>query len=937
MLVPAGFLMSTATNQLAASEVEEQILEIVRELLEELGARDAAAKVTPEASFDRDLGLGSLERVELLLRVEKRLRFRLPDEVAQHAESVREWARAIEEADWSRLSAGRYPIEQPGEAPPPFTAASSFWDVLRGHAERTPERVHIHLLEQDAGRDITYGELYQSAHEVAAGLIAQGLKREEAVAVMLPTCADFFSAFFGVTLAGGVAVPIYPPARPDKVEEYVLRQALILKNAGVRFLISFDEAKLVAHALRLRLPEVSELTTAARLREQGRAHEHVDAAPADIFFLQYTSGSTGDPKGVTLTHANVLANVQGIGWAVQANPSDTVVSWLPLYHDMGLIGAWLFSLFYAYPITILSPLDFLTRPERWLWALSDSGGTLCPAPNFSYELCARKISGEALEGVDLSRWRVAINAGEAVLPGTLERFAKRFAPYGFRPESYVPCYGLAESSVALTFPPIHRKPVIDAVRRDVFEREGRAEPAQPGDRRAIRFVANGKPLPGHEIRIIDGEGRDLPERRQGRVLFRGPSRTSGYYRNPEATRAAMDAEGWMDSGDLGYLAAGEIYITGRKKDCIIKAGHNIIPQEVEMAAAEVAGVRRGCVAAFGAQDRDSGTERMVVVAETRATRGDELERIRSEVVSAVDAAVGMPPDEVCLVPPQAVPKTSSGKVRRSETRKLYESGQLSGKKRPPWLQMLRLVSRSMSGWAALLSVGLSRGLRAAYRWATVFVLGIGGGLAARVLPSRRAAAWWASRLCRLLLALNGRSLRTEFRPGRGRAELLLANRSGRLDAVALEAVADGPLLLADVSLLSQAPQPLAFLLAPLVIPPAEEETAPPGGTLGRRIAQALMSGASVAMAAESRPGTPAGLSRFRLDVLRGAVEARAPLRPVVIQGRALDIAGGGVDSVLLALRADEAIEWNDRGHDSLVELRNRVRAALAATAQRRAS
>ena len=283
-------------------------------------------------------------------------------------------------------------------------------------------------------------------------------------------------------LAGGIAVPIYPPARPDKIEEYVRRQVQILANAEVRFLISFERVRAVSQVMRLSLPALREVTTVAALRQRGMGAPVSSVQPADSYFIQYTSGSTGNPKGVVLSHSNVLANVKGIGWAVQARPDDVVVTWLPLYHDMGLIGSWLFSLYYAFPITVMSPLAFLSRPERWLWALSDSRGTLCPAPNFSYELCARKISDDALEGVDLSRWRVAINAGEAVLPATLERFAKRFEPWGFRPESYIPCYGLAESSVALTFPPINRPPLIDTISRDIFETEGELFPPRTGTR-----------------------------------------------------------------------------------------------------------------------------------------------------------------------------------------------------------------------------------------------------------------------------------------------------------------------------------------------------------------------------------------------------------------------------------------------------------------------
>lgn len=436
--------MTTSVTELTATATEEQVLDIVRGLLAEISSVQATQDVMLHSSFDRDLGLGSLERVELLLRVESHFARRLPDEIAQQADTPAAWVRALRNPTQEQTSE-RHRITQPGEAPAPPMTAKSFTEVLRGHAEHEPERTQIHLLEEGVDQTISYARLLECSQKVAAGLHAAGLKRNEAVAIMLPTCDDFFYAFFGVMLAGGIAVPIYPPPRPAKIEEYVRRQTLILRNAEVRILISWDQVRAVAKVMRLSLPSLMDVTTVSALRQLAAGAPAPGVECAEVFFIQYTSGSTGNPKGVVLTHANVLANIQGIGGAVQTRPDDVVVSWLPLYHDMGLIGSWLLSVFYGFPITIMSPLAFLSRPERWLWALSDSRGSLCPAPNFSYELCARKIPDQALECVDLSRWRIAINAGEPVLPDTLERFAKRFAPYGFRPESYVPCYGLAES------------------------------------------------------------------------------------------------------------------------------------------------------------------------------------------------------------------------------------------------------------------------------------------------------------------------------------------------------------------------------------------------------------------------------------------------------------------------------------------------------------
>ena len=910
------------------------MLTIVRELLRELGSNQAAQNVTIDSSFDRDLGLGSLERVELLVRAEKRFNCRLPDEIAQRAGTPAEWIEALANGGQVQTKPARFPIEPSRDAPPPPTECKTFVDVLRTQAGTEPERIQIHLLEGDSGETITYAELLERSQQVAAGLLEAGLKRNETVAIMLPTGEDFFYSFLGAMLAGGIAVPIYPPVRPDKIEEYVRRQVQILANAEVRFLISFERVRAVSQVMRLSLPALREVTTVAALRQRGMGAPAPSVQPADSYFIQYTSGSTGNPKGVVLSHSNVLANVKGIGWAVQARPDDVVVTWLPLYHDMGLIGSWLFSLYYAFPITVMSPLAFLSRPERWLWALSDSRGTLCPAPNFSYELCARKITDDALEGVDFSRWRVAINAGEAVLPATLERFAKRFEPWGFRPESYIPCYGLAESSVALTFPPINRPPLIDTIRRDVFETEGRALPAGDGDENVIRFVANGLALPDHEIRVAGGNDKDVPERVRGRVLFRGPSKTSGYFRNPEATSAVTTIDGWMDSGDLGYQANGELYITGREKDTIIKGGHNISPQEIEVAAVGVPGVRRGCVSAFGTLDHDTGTERLIVVAETRTRDRAELDRIEREVIKIVDEEVGMPPDQVELVPPQTIPKTSSGKIRRNETRKLYEAGELAGSVRPPWMQIARLWAENAGGWARL--AGSEAGSRFAqlYRASATLKAGIAFGLLARLMPTRQAAARVARRGARLMLAVNRRRLRVSSNGqlGGARPFVMVANRWSAADLLTLAAGLPPAVLLAEERGLSSLPLGAAFLLEPLVIPPADRAATMPGGAFEQRITQALRAGESVLVLAESAPGTPPERNRYRLEPIRAAAEASAGIVPVRIGGTSRSLEGGdsGASSAEASITLGTPIRTGLRDLNGITQLRDRIRQAIAA-------
>jgi fatty-acyl-CoA synthase len=937
--------------------IEQGVLDIIRGLLRELGSEQRVRIVAPDSALERDLGLGSLERVELLVRCERRFGRRLPDDVAQQAETPADWVRALAACEVSvhveEAQRERYRIEQPPRtAPEPPASARTWVEVLRYHVGLDPDRVQIHLLEGESGQDISYGKLLEMSSQVAAGLRARGLQQDDTVAIMLPTSSDFFYAFFGVMLAGGVAVPIYPPARLDKIEEYVRRQVKILRNAEVRFLISFDQARSVSQLMGLKLPKLFGVTSVAelaRLGSQGGANSRpADVQPSEIAFIQYTSGSTGDPKGVVLTQQNVLANARGIGWAVNFRPDDVVVTWLPLYHDMGLIGSWLFSVYHGAPITVLSPLDFLSRPERWLWALHDSGGTLCPAPNFAYELCARKIRDEALLGLDLSRWRVAINAGEAVLPETLARFTERFRPFGFHPEAYVPCYGLAESSVALTFPPIDRQPRIDVIKRDLYAREGRAVPVagppstatngdapdvgrhDAPDANVLRFVANGAPLPGHEALLRDDEGCVVPERVQGRIWFRGPSRTPGYYRNPEATAAVMDDEGWMDSGDLGYWAGGELFVTGRAKDLIIRAGHNIVPQEVENAAAEVKGVRRGCVAAFGSREPRSGTERVVVVAETRESSAQERKRIKAEIVHRV-AAIGVSPDRVVLVPPQSIPKTSSGKIRRNETRHMFETGTLGDAARAPWLQMLRLVGGNIGAWMARRGTKAASALRGAYYVAAAAAVSSLGGTLARMVPSAR-RAWVAKASAGWLLRLSGAPVKVVMAPHTDAAgpAVFVANRAGSLDALILAGVLPQQFLLADPGEVKFMPRQAAGLLRHLTLDSPADAGQAAGWRLRDSIRQALEAGHSVLVLSDSAPGAPAVRSRYRLDAFHAAALTGSPLVPVGLRGTAQVLGSRSVSARRDArVTVGKPVDTSRCDQRELVDLRDRVRAEIA--------
>ncbi len=583
-------------------------------------------------------------------------------------------------------------------APLPL-AARTLVDVLAWHAAAHGDRVHVRLLAaDDRVETLTYQELLTRSREVAAGLTAQGVVAHDNVAIMLPTTLDFFYAFYGILLVGAVPVPIYPPARRQQLEQLLRRQAATLANAEAVLLVTVPEAKTAARFLRAKVSTLTAATTVDELRQtRGAAVSTFEPGPDDLAFLQYTSGSTGNPKGVMLSHANLMANVRGMGGLFDLDAErDSFISWLPLYHDMGLIGAWLAPLYFGIPLVLMSPLRFLTRPERWLRAISEHRGTISAAPNFAYELCIARIKDSELKGIDLSSMRILANGAEAVLPSTLRAFQARFSALGLKASALRPVYGLAENSVGLAFPTDERPPRIDRIVRERFTRDGVAEPAADSDPQALEFPAVGRVLPGHELRIAGADGATLPERCVGAIQFRGPSATRGYFRNPQATAGLFDGD-WLRTGDRGYLADGELFIAGRDKDLIIRAGRNLHAPEIEAAAATVRGIRKGCVAAFGVRGGKHGTESLIVLAETRVSNAAAKARLADGVSHAIVQAIGEPPDQVVLTPPHVVLKTSSGKIRRAETRALYENGEHLKGRPPAWVQMLRLGLSALLG------------------------------------------------------------------------------------------------------------------------------------------------------------------------------------------------------------------------------------------------
>jgi 1-acyl-sn-glycerol-3-phosphate acyltransferase len=747
---------------------------------------------------------------------------------------------------------------------------------------------------------------------------------------MLPTGFDFLRSFQGILIAGAIPVPIYPPVRLDRLEEYARRQSAILANAEARALITVDRARGVAGLLRPAVPTLSRVTTADDLAARGASWAEPEGGGEDVAFIQYTSGSTGQPKGVVLTHENLLANVRAIGAGLRVEPTDVGVSWLPLYHDMGLIGSWLFCMHSGIPIDIQSPLAFLARPERWLWAIHRRRATLSPAPNFAYELCLRRIPDHALEGLDLSSWRCALNGAEPVMPETLERFAARFGRYGFRREALMPVYGLAECSVGLCMPPPGRGPRVTQVRREPFEREGRAVPAAAGEK-ALSFVSVGVPLPEHEAHILDDEGRERPPGEVGRLVFRGPSATSGYHGQPEATAAIAVGDGWLDSGDLAFVHDGELHIAGRRKDIIIKGGRNLVPQEIEEVAAAVPGVRKGCVVAFGVAHPTLGTESLVIVAETRAADPEARDRIVAAVTEQVSAAIGVPPDQVALAPPGAVPKTSSGKIRRAETRDLFRDGALGRPAPNRRLARVRIVAAAAVAEARRRLAVVPRALYAAYLGLLAVPNVVLLWPVAVLWPDRRAAMACGRLGARWLLRMGGIRVSVEGAEHlRARGPIVLAsNHASYVDAPVLMASLASDFLFVAKKEIHRWPLVGRFVrrAGHLTVDRFDRQQ---GVADAAEVSRALGAGRSVLFFPEGTFTAAAGLRPFRLGAFKAAAESGAPVVPIALRGtRQVLRAGSWPRPGRVEVWIGPPVRAEGEGWRAVVSLRDRVADQIA--------
>jgi acyl-CoA synthetase (AMP-forming)/AMP-acid ligase II len=578
---------------------------------------------------------------------------------------------------------------------PPF--ASTVVDALEKAAAHRPD-VGITLIPEKAeGAREARGAavILRQARRRATQLEEEGVRPGDRVVLVLPTGFDFVEIFLALQILGAVPVPTYPPMSLQQAGVGLERVRHVAEDSGARFCLTARSLLPVLGGLNLSVSSLEGVLDAGRF-DGAKAPELTRRVDPDALALvQYTSGSTGDPKGICIGHRQIVANCHAMGQAVKVHADDVLVCWLPLYHDLGLVCSLLSCLYWRTPMVLMPPQAFLLEPASWVRALSEYRGTISQAPNFAYSRCVKWADEGALRGLDLSSWRVALVTAEPVNPNVLDAFARRFESVGFRREALCPAYGLAECTAGVTFPRLGEVDPVDEVERRALS-EGRAVPAA-GLKDAVAIPSLGRPLPGHSVRILAQDGSECPERVVGEILVRGPSLMRGYWQRPELTAQAL-VDGWFHTGDLGYVADDELYVCGRQKDLIIVRGRNYDPQDFERAAESVEGVRQGCTVAFGLYDEERSSDVVVMICETRVP--DEASRLSlaSRIRSVVSDACLVPAAEVILVAPGTLPKTSSGKPQRRQARELWAAGELAPR-RTGRFDLARMTAKSGLGLA----------------------------------------------------------------------------------------------------------------------------------------------------------------------------------------------------------------------------------------------
>jgi fatty-acyl-CoA synthase len=566
--------------------------------------------------------------------------------------------------------------------------------MLAAAAQSGMSLVFVNRKEED--REVPMARIREQALVVAADLVARGVQKGDRVALVLPTSPDFVQCFFGVLCAGAIPVPLYPPVRLGKLDEYHRRTAAMLAAVDAALVVTDQRIRrFVGVAVQDSAPRLG-CVTASSLG--GYNSCEVEAAADDVALIQFSSGTTHDPKPVALTHANLLWNLAAIERYITAEmgADDPIgVTWLPLYHDMGLIGNLLSAFYVPVPLVLLPPELFVARPAAWLRAISRHRGTHSAAPNFAFGLCLKRIGDDELNGVDLSSWRLCLNGAEAVSAAVQRRFSERFGPWGFRASALTPCYGMAEASLAVTFKPVGTSFSTLGVDAAKLAAEGVVKPG------AKEVVSVGRPLAGVEVEIRDSYGLRLRPGRVGHVFVRGPSIMAGYFDRPDLTDQVLHG-GWLDSGDLGFVHHGELFVCGRHKEIVIVRGANHAPEEFEAALDGLPGVRSGCAAAVGFVPADRHEEALAMLVETTS---DAPSTLTQDVASRVQERTGILPAHVELLAPGTLPKTTSGKLRRREARIQWLTGMLSPPKK---VTAMKLALQAASGELSHARATLSR-------------------------------------------------------------------------------------------------------------------------------------------------------------------------------------------------------------------------------------
>lgn len=567
-----------------------------------------------------------------------------------------------------------------GHQPAPYDPN---WTVRRGveiakTANPRPDAGMRFILEDGSDKKFTFRELEQEVIRRARWLLSLGLRKGDHVAFIVPGPLDFVLTFLGATYTGIVPVPLYPPMGFGKLDAYVRDTARTLEIAKVKMLITQKKVEPILWSLVGKVPTLTDIVSVERFEgpAPATAPEPAEVHPDDVCFLQFTSGSTAAPKGVVVTHRSLGANGHYImQHGLEADiATDLAVSWLPLYHDMGLIGFVISPLTSGLETCFIPTLSFIKRPSIWMETVSKYKGTVTFAPNFAYGLATKRTPPEKVKQMDLSQLRLLGAGAEPNNPQTLAGFMAHFAPAGLRPEAMHPVYGMAEATLAMTFSRLDEPMRTEVLDGEIYATEGRAVPLSPEQQEGktvVEFVSCGWVWPDHEIKILADDDTVLPDRHVGEIVFSGPSVAAGYFENPEATAKSFRPDG-LRTGDLGYLANGELFVTGRKKDLIILNGRNYDPQSIEWVVAEIPGVRQGNVIAFSRPGQ--ATEELVIVAETKEK--EDLQAVAHAIREAVRENHAMNPADIVLLPAGALPKTTSGKLQRQKARAQYLEGTL---------------------------------------------------------------------------------------------------------------------------------------------------------------------------------------------------------------------------------------------------------------------